>query len=314
MVLPAVATYDLSLGQADLLVAALAVGAEGLRLRRQPLAPLALGAAIAIKPLLLPLLVVWLWKGDRRAALQGLGAAAALLLLPFLLVGGIAALHDYLVFLTSWNAFAGSASYINQSLYGGVLRALGATPGSALPLAAASLVSPLRYGLVLAAAGCWLWSVPRRVATDSALALGEYLLALPLLLLASPLSEDIHYCLLIPALVGLAWLAARRGWRQPESWLLWGCLVVFCVPRMQELIYPTHLLLLPGQRTPVLGPAITLLRGDLLCLIAVVTLLAGGVALRGGRGAVRVGLVSRRGQLGVRAAPALATTPAEVVG
>ena len=140
--------------------------------------------------------------------------------------------------------------------------------------------------------------MPRRPAPDAAQALGEYLLALPLLLLASPLSEDIHFCLLIPALVGLAWLAARHGWRKPEGWLLWGCLVLFCVPRMQELIYPAHLLLLPGQRNPVFGPAITLLRGDLLCLIAVLALLAGGMALRRGREAAWVELGSRRGQFG----------------
>jgi hypothetical protein len=281
VLLPSIATYDLFLGQADLLVAALAVGAEGLRLRRHPAAPLALGAAIAIKPVLLPLLAVWAWKRDWRSAFQGLAAAAALLLAPFLVAGGVTALHDYTTFLTTWNGLNGSTEYINQAIYGVVLRALTANPYTTPLLVAPGLVAPMRYGLVLAATGLWLWSVPRRPSADRALALAEYLTALPLVLLASPLSEDIHYCLLLPVLAGLVCLAVARGWlRRPAGWALCGCLILFCIPRMHELIYPTHLLVLPGQHDVVLGPAITLVRTSILCLIAATTLVAGCAALR----------------------------------
>src|SRR5215469_3949235 len=70
-VAPAVVGYDLGLGQADLLMASLAVVACALWLRgRSGAASLVLGATIAIKPTLALLLLVWLWKGDWRTALR----------------------------------------------------------------------------------------------------------------------------------------------------------------------------------------------------------------------------------------------------
>ena len=70
--LPAVVTYDIGPGQADLLMAALAVGSYGLWLRgHRWSASVILGVAIAIKPTLGLVLLVWLWKGDWRAFLRG---------------------------------------------------------------------------------------------------------------------------------------------------------------------------------------------------------------------------------------------------
>jgi hypothetical protein len=60
---------------------------------------------------------------------------------------------------------------------------------------------------------------------------------------------------------------------------------------MQELIYPGNLLVLPGQHDPVLGPAVTLLRTSILCLLAVTTLLVGSGALRRERASQRLGAV-----------------------
>jgi hypothetical protein len=247
--LPAVATYDLWLGQADLLMAALAVGAEGLRLRGHPAAPLALGLAIAVKPLLLPVLAVWLWKRDWKAAVWGFAAAVVLLLAPFLVAGGWAGLRDYLYFLRIWNGVNGSAEFINQSIYGMLLRTLTANPYIAPVVVAPALVVPLRYGLVLAGAGLWLWSVPRQPTMDHALALGDYLIALPLLLVASPLSEDIHFCLLIPALVGLSWLAVSQNWLRRPGWV--GPFGVLCA-----LLRATDAgAYLPGQPARTAWPA-----------------------------------------------------------
>src|SRR5262249_11776347 len=79
-ILPAVVTYDLALGQADMLMAALAVGAYGLWLRGSPWSALVIGAAIAVKPTLALILLVWLWKGDWRATLRSGLVALALLL------------------------------------------------------------------------------------------------------------------------------------------------------------------------------------------------------------------------------------------
>jgi hypothetical protein len=281
--LGAVATYDLSLGQADLLMAALVVGACGLWLRRNPWAGLVLGAAIAIKPTMALVLLVWLWKGDWHAALRGALAALALVVVPFLLLGW-EALRDYLTFFVQWNAFQANAEYINQSPYGMLLR-LFTVNSSTRPLFVAPwLVQPLRLLVAGAAVAWWLRAVPRGRTVDAALAMGECLLALPLILLVSPLAEDIHYCILLPTLVGLSWFAWSRGLtRLPAAWVLWASLAIVCLPRMQELIYPDHLLLLPGQTDPHIGWLIALVRTGTLLYVALAALLAGGVVLRAAR-------------------------------
>ena len=278
----AIARYDLSLGQSDLLMAALAVGAQGLSLRgRRGPACLALGLAIAVKPMLALLLLVWLWKGDRRGFVIGAGAALALLLGPFLLIGALTPLHEYVTFFGAWSALHGNADYINQSAYGMLLRVLTVNSYSQPLVVAPWLVLPLRAAIVLGAGALWIAAVPRRrTSAAAARELCEYLLALPLLLLVNPLSEDIHYCLLIPALIGLAGFArASIGWR-PATVALWATLALCCLPRMQELIFPDRFLTLPGQHDPRLGPLIVLLRTNLLLIAAAVALVAGHAALR----------------------------------
>ncbi len=281
---PAVAIYDLSLGQADLLVAALAVGAFGLWLRKSPWAGVALGLAIAIKPSLALLVLVWLWYRDWRTVLACAATATAALLLPFVAAGGIAALGDYVTFFLRWNAFHGNAEYINQAPYGMLLRVL--TPNAyTQPLVVAPwLVDPLRYAVAIGAVGLWLASVPRPRGEDAPLTFGACLLALPLILLVSPLSEDIHFCLLIPALVGFGWLALACGWwRRPAGITVLVLYALCCLPRMQELIYPDHLLVLPGQTNAQIGSLVVLLRSGILLYIAVGALVASSALLRANR-------------------------------
>ncbi len=319
-VLPAVVTYDLSLGQADLLMAALAVGAFGLWSRGNPWAALVIALAIAVKPTLALVLAVWLWKGDWRGALRGAVATVVLLALSFVPVG-LAALHDYLVFYSKWNAFQANAEYINQSPYGMLLRMFTLNAYTHPLINAPWLVLPLRLASMAGAA--WLWAravssplnpfpgrvgkgklssdalfhwvstvlrprfrrgdgMPRPLASTSTQTFCEQLLALPLILLLSPLAEDIHFCLLVPALVGLGYLAWRRGMaRTGAAWALWIAFAVSCIPRMQELIYPDRFFgPLPGQHDPHIGAFITLARTGTLLYLAIVTLTAGGAVLR----------------------------------
>ncbi len=287
--------YDLYIGQADLLMAALAIAACGLWLRNNPWAPLVLGVAIAVKPTMALILLVWLYKGDWRAALRGALAAAALVLLPFVLIG-IHVLATYLTFMGQWNGLSASTEEINQSPYGMLLR-LFTVNAFVRPLVVAPwLVTPLRLLAVGGVLAWWLRAVPRAHGADRAVALGECLLALPLILLVSPLAEDIHFSLLLPALVGLCWLGYARGLspsfsrglsrslgRTPAVWGLAITLAVMCVPRMQELIYPDHLFALPGQTDQRLGWLIILARSGTLLYTAVATLVAGGFVLRAAR-------------------------------
>ena len=278
--LGAVATYDLALGQADLLVTALAVGACGLWLRRNPYAVAPLGAAIAIKPTMGVILLVWLWKGDWRAVARGVVATIVLLAAPFVVVGARAT-QEYLTFLTQWNAFNANAEYINQAPYGMLLRLFTANIYTQPLLDAPWLVTPLRVAVILGAALWWIWAVPRRQTVDRALALSECLLALPLTLIFSPLAEDIHYCALLPALIGLGYLAWARGLaRHLATWVLWATFAFFCIPRIQEVVLPDHPFTLPGQGAPRIGPLIILLRSGALLYGALATLIAGGLILR----------------------------------
>ncbi len=278
--LPAIVTYDLWLGQADLLMAALVVGACGLWLRRNPWAAAVLAVAIAIKPTMALILVVWLWKGDWRAALRGAVLAVAFVGASFVVVG-FAALRDYLTFFVQWNAFQANAEYINQAPYGMLLRLFTVNPFTQPLIVLPWLVTPLR--LVSIGGALWLWvrAVPRQRAVQPLIGMSELLLALPLIVLLSPLAEDIHFCIIVPTLVGLAWVAwQQRLTRLPATWVLWAALALSCVPRMQELIYPNRFVPLPGQSDPHLGPLMVLLRSGTLLFLAIAALAAGSVVLQ----------------------------------
>jgi|GEM_PF-1514706 hypothetical protein len=294
--LPAIVIYDLSLGQADVLLAALAVCACGLWLRgNRWSAGITLGAAIAIKPTLALLLLVWLWKGDWRTTWRGAAAALALVAGPFALLGP-GALQQYVAFFVRWNAFSANADIINQTPYAFLLRAFTANTATPPLIVAPWLVWPLRLALLIGAALLWLRAVPRR-RESHLLEMSSCLLALPLILLLSPLAEDIHFTLLAPALAGLSWVAWRvltPGSPSKEDgradvatrlagWALWAALLVSYLPRMQELIYPNHLFAFPGQNDPHIGPLVTLLRSGALLWLAVVTLAAGQAVVRAAR-------------------------------
>jgi hypothetical protein len=214
---------------------------------------------------------------------RGARATAALLIAPFVVIGARAT-QEYLTFLTQWNAFNANAEYINQAPYGMLLRLFTPNVYTQPLLDAPWLITPLRLLVILGAALWWMCAVPRREPADRALALDECLLALPLTLLFSPLAEDIHYCALPPALVGLGYLAWSRGLaRHPAAWVLWATFAYFCIPRIQELVLPDHLIAFPGQDDPHVGPVIVLLRSGALLYGALATLIAGGLILRAAR-------------------------------
>ena len=151
--LPAVVTYDIGLGQADLLMVALAVGSYGLWLRgHRWSASVILGVAIAIKPTLGLVLFVWLWKGDWRAFLRGAVAAVILVFLPFAVIG-LDAFREYVTFLLHWNAFGANADFINQTPYALLLRMFTINPAVPPLLVAPFLVQPLRLAATAGTCG-----------------------------------------------------------------------------------------------------------------------------------------------------------------
>ena len=281
--LPAVATYDLWLGQADMLMAALAVIACALWLRDSQWSAVILGVAIAVKPTMALILLVWLWLGDWRGALRGAAVGAALILGPFLLLG-VGALGDYITFFRRWNAFHANAEFINQSPYGLLQRLFTRNPYTRPLLDAPQLAASLRFAVVALLLIWWVRVIPRGRAESVSARMGVCLLVLPLILLFGPLSEDIHFCLLIPTLLGYSWLAWSHGmWRRPAAWAIWLALILSCAPRGQEIIYPDHLVTLPWQTDPAVGWLVVLARSAALVALAALTLFAAGGVLRAAR-------------------------------
>jgi hypothetical protein len=134
----------------------------------------------------------------------------------------------------------------------------------------------------------WLAATPR-AKEARVLQMCTCLLALPLILLLSPLAEDIHFTLLSPALAGLSWMAwAYRLQYRPSAWAMWAAFFISCLPRMQEVIYPTHLFIIPGQDDPHLGTLITLIRTSALLWLAVIALVAGQAITRAARSEYRL--------------------------
>ena len=275
LIVPDIAKYDIWLAQTDLFLMALVIVAYGLWLRDNPWASVLMGAAIAIKPTLAILLLLWLWKGDWRTVMRVSAVAATLILVPFLFAGPNA-LPDYLYFLVHWKAFGSEADVINQSPYGMLLRLFTANPVTQPLIIASWLVLPLRVLISGGVLAWWLRAVPRRATPDKTIAFAECLLTLPLVVLLSPLAEDIHFCIILPALMGFAWLAlTQHAWWQPTTWILWATALFTLIPHsMQDLIWPARAPLLPGQGDPYLGQFIVLLRTGTLLWIALATFFA----------------------------------------
>jgi hypothetical protein len=273
---PSLAMFDLFLGQADLLLAALVVISCGLWLRRNPWAALVLGLAIAVKWNLAIILLVWLWKSDWRSSLRALVAVVLLVVIPFTFVG-LDGVRDYLRFMTHWSGLGGNADVMNQAPYGQLLRTFTVSTYTEPLLNAPWLIAPLRFVATIFLALCWL-SVTPRARSNSTISRGmaECLLALPLAVLLSPYAENIHYCIVLPTLVGLSWFASQRSlWRHPAAWALWSTALVACLPRIEDTIYPSHVVTLPGQADPTWGPIIILLRTGMVLWIGLIVFLAG---------------------------------------
>jgi hypothetical protein len=283
LALTTLALFDLSLGQADILMTALAVGANALWLRGSRWAPLALGLGVAIKPTLAILALVWVWKRDWRAALMSGAIAVALVLGPFIFAGGLASLRDYWTFLNAWNALQGNGACKNQSVFGAALRLFTVNPCAA-PLAVAPwLVWPVRAGLALAAVAIWLRVVPRARAANMSRGMIEALLAVPVLLIISPLAEDIYYLMVAPLLLALVWLAAsQRRLRRADGALAFLTLLTLFTPHLQKVIYTNYPLSLPDTAPAWLSVAIAQTRAEALVALAWLALVAGALALRRG--------------------------------
>lgn len=277
LIVPAVVLYDLWLGQADIIVTALGVLACGLWLRRSPWAALALGAAIAIKPTMAVIALLWLWKRDWRFVGMTVLASIALIIGPFAFLG-LNTAGDYLGFLTHWKGLQADAAFINQSIYGMLLRLFTQNNATQPLIEATWLVQPLRFISLGALLVVWARAVTPQMTSNHRRAFAECLLTLPLVIFLSPLAEEIHVCVIVPTLVGFAYLAVSQ--RLPGKWAHMAALALASIPRMQEIIYPDRFVIIPGQDMPLVGSLIILVRSGALLWITLLSFFAGVHTLR----------------------------------
>ncbi|MCC6626380.1 MAG: DUF2029 domain-containing protein [Chloroflexi bacterium] len=188
---------------------------------RDWLAGLALGLAVAIKPTLALYGLFFLrkrrWSTLVIAAITGL----ALGLGPLLALGG-ASLADWLAIAAYFSGGEYPSYPSNQSLRGWLLRAFAGGPRHTPLLASPALAVALWLLMTGAALALW-WRCLSGRATTGARAMAEFSLTVALILLIAPLSEDIHYVALLPA---LALLGDQAAWGAPGRARWWAPLAL----------------------------------------------------------------------------------------
>ena len=202
-------------GQVDIILLLLTTLALLAYLRRHDvLAGVALGAALAVKPVLAWYGLFYLRK-RRWTTLVAAGATGLLLGLGPFAVLAPGALADWLA-IARYYAGDDLPTYpSNQSARGFLLRLFAGGPRHAPLLTSRPLADVLWVVVVLGALALW-WRCVSSRPDRGGRSVVEYALTATLMLLAAPLSEDIHYVALLLALVVLAdratWGTASARW------------------------------------------------------------------------------------------------------
>lgn len=204
--------FEFQWGQADLLVLFCVSAAFWACQERRPiLAGVLLAVACVTKPPLLVLVPFLLWKREIRFAIAASVSFLALLLAPFLLIGG-QALRDQ---FTIWQFWSNQyVSFIDNQAPKGVLARLFTVNPNVHPLFVAPILVTLGWLMVVAVVAMLTAAVvrpePLRRDIPSLLEVG---LVLTALLLISPLTEYIYLTLLVLPLLMLYVLLEHADWR-----------------------------------------------------------------------------------------------------
>lgn len=184
---------------------------------REALAGLALGMAAAVKPTI-ALYGLYFLRKQRWVTLATAALTALLLGLGPLALLGSGALADWLAVSRYFTGSDYPSYPSNQSLRGLLLRAFAGGPRHTPLLPSPALADGLWLLAALAALALW-WRCLSGRPEGGPRAAAEYALTAVLILFAAPLSEDIHYVVL---LLPLAVLAARVARRPPSA--VWAAL------------------------------------------------------------------------------------------
>jgi hypothetical protein len=230
---------DLQLAQMDILILFLLLLTYWLYRHGLAAAALPLAFAIALKPIVVPMLLFFVWKRQWRIAALGVVIAGLLTAYGFF-VAGWRWLPSYMQVNLLWASGPMLAYPFNQSPTGFIQRLLTAN-AYIVPLVNAPLLGRgLSLLMGLLAIGLWIKNVSHTDDRDGPRSMIEYGLTLTTIALFSPLFEDIHFVwLLMPLsallLVTLGDLQNRRG-----AWLLLGGLIIalyLSTPLLHKAIY-----------------------------------------------------------------------------
>ncbi len=157
--------------------------------RRDGWAGVLLGLAITVKPFVVVLALVPLWKGAYRVVVVAGLVSAVLVLGPLLALG---LLDDFVATAAHWGGPVMAASPVGQSAYSLLLRTLTVQPYTVPLFDAPWLVTPLLAAIGAGLVGVLLGTVSRSRAQPPLVQLSEFGLAVAAMLVFGPLTEEHH--------------------------------------------------------------------------------------------------------------------------
>ncbi len=207
---------ELAIGQMDILLLPLMALTIAGWMRGSPWCGVPLGIAIAIKPLLVPLGMYFLWKRAWASLVCATATTLALTVFGFWYVGWRQA-FDYAEVSRLWSTGPFLVFPFNQSAKGLALRAFTDNGYIEPALVWSALAIALPVVVAVLAAWSWAWAVRPSESAVAETAPVEFGLSLTTLMLISPLAEDIHFVWLLLPLATLPWVALDRvegPWKQ----------------------------------------------------------------------------------------------------
>ena len=234
--------FDLKLVQLDILILFLLLLTYLLYRAGHDIAGVPLAFAIAIKPILGPMLLFFIWKRRWRMSTITVVTATLLTALGFCVVGW-ERLPDYMEVNRLWASGEMLAFPFNQSPKGLALRMFTPNiynqPLYVIPWLARAL--PILVGLL--AIGGWLASVSRSDNREEPISEVEYGLTLTTMMLLSPLVDDIHFVWVLVPLSALLLIMIDDLRGMKPLLLLAVCLLIALYlgyPALLDRIYVRH--------------------------------------------------------------------------
>ena len=206
--------------------------------RRDGSTAVLLGLAITIKPFVVLLALLLLWKGAYRAVIGAGIVSAGLVFGPLLALGLVG---DFLEATFYWAGTAQASSPVSQSAYSFLLRTLTVQPYTVPLVDAPWLVTPLRVLIGVALIAGLLATISRSRNEPAIVLLLEFGLVVTAMLIFGPLTEENHLAYLTIGLTATM-AAGLSAWRASAGarWITVATatlVLFFMLPRTQVIAW-----------------------------------------------------------------------------